>query len=198
MSKTDLFQYQNLAKMEAAASVGMLREDEFRLGFDELPDFADQEGQVMLSNTSYDLDLSSECFRFLAARLNAMDCKNEAAWSVDIFSSSFKFDDETPDETIVFNGFDISLKLATLMRRLWGYRMSLIMGNPRLDLAETWESGKSLAPNWAGFRTDRCSSAMQPIVQEVREKILQFDQDIGRLEAQFEERMNRKRESRLP
>jgi hypothetical protein len=140
---------------------------------------------------AYELNSNSERFILLCTKLNAMVCKEGATWSADIFSGGFKFSDEVPHDMNNPESIEIALSLTTLMRRLWAYRMSLIEGKPRPDLAATWELTRALAPRWAGFTPDRCSPKMQPIVDGVRFKREQFDRDIERLEARIEEQKNR-------
>lgn len=142
---------------------------------------------------AYELDLNSERFLFLCAKLNAMVCKEGATWSADIFSGGFKFSDETPGDVYECEYIEVALSLTTLMRRLWAYRMSVVEGRPRPDLAATWELTRALAPQWAGFTPDRCSPKMQPIVDGVKFKLEQFDQDTERLEATVAEQEHRKR-----
>jgi hypothetical protein len=39
------------------------------------------------------------------------------------------------------------------------YRSSLILGKPRSEFEPVWIALKRVAPNWPGFRVDRCSPA---------------------------------------
>src|SRR5262249_27520078 len=132
---------------------------------------------------AYDIDLASTRFILLCETLNATVCEENATWSADILSGGLKFSDEIPQEmsnpqSLDVTSIELTLCLTTLMRRLWAYRMSLIEGTPRSDLAATWELTRSLAPQWAGFAPDRCSAKMRPLVDGVRCKTEQFDQDV--------------------
>lgn len=149
----------------------------------------------MSSKYEYELDLHSDKFRVLCNKLNMTLCKEGATWTADIFSGGFKFSDEFPEGLNEPEMIDLALSVTTLLRRLWTYRMSLIEGKPRSDLAVTWESTMTLAPRWAGFTPERCSPRMQSIVDGVRSKKTQFAEDVDRLEARIEEEGNRKRAS---
>jgi hypothetical protein len=41
------------------------------------------------------------------------------------------------------------------LRALWAYRTSLMLGNPREELAAYWRFGLSRFPRWVGFRPAR-------------------------------------------
>jgi hypothetical protein len=91
---------------------------------------------------AYDLELGSDRFLFLCTKLNATVRRDDAAWSADILSGGFKFSDEIPDD--FDESLDLSLPLIAMLRRLWAYRVSLVEGKPRPDLASTWELTRSL------------------------------------------------------
>ncbi len=139
----------------------------------------------MLPEDFYDINLCSERFSLLCSKLNATLYKEDATWTLDVFSGGFKFSDEFPEGLSKPETMELELLLSTLMRSLWAYRISLVEGKSRPDLAATWESAKALAPLWAGFTPDRCSPNMQPIVDRVRSKAAQFAQDVERLEARL-------------
>jgi hypothetical protein len=132
---------------------------------------------------AYDLELGSERFLDLCTRLNATVRRNDAAWSADLLSGGFKFDDEIPD------GLDESpesfLPLITLLRMLWAYRRSLVEGHPRPELAPAWEWTRRLASRWAGFAPDRCSAIMQSVVDQVKARDARSASDVERLEARL-------------
>ena len=132
---------------------------------------------------AYDLELGSERFLFLCAKLNATGQRDDAAWSADILSGGFKFNDEIPDS--LNESPDLFLPLITLLRSLWAYRLSLVAGEPRSDLAPTWEWTRRFAPQWAGFVPDRCSAIMQPVIDEVKSRDVQFARDIEHFEAKL-------------
>lgn len=137
----------------------------------------------MESHDLFHLDLGSDRFLFLCTKLNATVQRDDAAWSVDILSGGFKFNDEIPDG--LGESPDLYLPLVTLLRGLWAYRRSLVEGRPRPDLAPTWEWARRLAPQWAGFAPDRCSARMQPVVGEVKAREAQFGRDIESLEVRL-------------
>src|SRR5437868_565062 len=41
------------------------------------------------------------------------------------------------------------------LRTLWAYRTSLMLNEPREELAEYWQLGLSEFPQWVGFRPER-------------------------------------------
>ena len=135
----------------------------------------------MEPHESYHLELDSDRFLFLCAKLNATVRRDDATWSVDILSGGFKFNDEIPEG--LSESPELFLPLTTLLRSLWAYRVSLVEGKPRPDLYPTWESTRHLAPHWAGFAPDRCSANMQSAVDDVKSKDVQYARDIERLEA---------------
>jgi hypothetical protein len=130
---------------------------------------------------AYELELGSERFLDLCTKLNATAQRDDAAWSVDILSGGFKFNDEIPDG--LDESPDLFLPLVALLRGLWAYRASLVEGKSRPDLAPAWEWTSRLAPLWAGFAPDRCSANMRPVVAQVKAQDVQFAQDLQGLEA---------------
>ena len=42
------------------------------------------------------------------------------------------------------------------LRHLWAYRTSLMLGQPREELAEYWRFGLEHFPKWVGFHPKRC------------------------------------------
>jgi hypothetical protein len=137
----------------------------------------------MATQDPYVLEPGSDRFLSLCARLNTTIRADDAEWSVDIMSGGFKFNDEIPDG--LRESPDVFLPLITLLRCLWAYRVSLVEGQPRADLALWWDSALHLAPHWAGFTPHRCSAAMQPVVADVKSKGLEFARDVERLEARL-------------
>ena len=132
---------------------------------------------------AYDLELGSERFLFLCTKLNATAQRDDAAWSVDLLSGGFEFNDEIPDG--LNESPDLFLPLITLLRSLWAYRSSLVEGKRRPDLASAWERTRRLAPQWAGFAPDRCSAMMRPVIAQVKSQDEQFARDMERLEARM-------------
>jgi hypothetical protein len=135
----------------------------------------------METHEAYHLELGSDRFLFLCTKLNATVRRDDAAWSVDILSGGFKFNDEIPDG--LSESPELFLPLTTLLRSLWAYRFSLVEGRSRPDLHPTWDATRQLAPQWAGFAPDRCSADMRSLVAEVKSRDEQFERDVARLEA---------------
>ncbi len=84
----------------------------------------------------------------------------------DLFAGGFKYSDEVPRD--LWCSEEHVLPLVTLLRQLWGYRASLIEGQPRNDLQVVWEAVRTWSPNWAGFSQDRCSCDLTAELQLVR------------------------------
>lgn len=140
----------------------------------------------MKSKHVYENDPNSEHFVSLCLKLNSTQCKANASWFAEVFSGGFMFNDEIPDDIHTPELREFSLSMNALLRRLWAYRMSLVEGKPRCNLAATWELTRALAPQWAGFAPDRCSPKMQSVVDDVRSELEQYDQDIERVERRIE------------
>jgi hypothetical protein len=97
-------------------------------------------------------------------------------------SGGFAFSDEGPRE---LKDSEHTLPLITLLRRLWGYRVSLVAGESRADLLPWWEQTKALAPHWAGFSPERCSAEMRAMAQECDDRCEQFSRDLDSLDAEW-------------
>src|ERR1035441_6867135 len=110
------------------------------------------------------LDLSSKAFHCLCKHLNCAMRQADATCSVDLFSGGFKFSDEAPADFETLG--DSLMPFVNLVRCLWGYRASIVMGKPRQDLAAYWEAAKKCAPRWAGFSPERSSEEMKIHVAE--------------------------------
>lgn len=136
----------------------------------------------MSSHDPFELPVDSPQCRFLCAALNDARPQAGAQGRPELFSGGFKFSDEIPRS--LFDSDEHVLQLVTLMRCLWGYRASLVRGEPRSDLAPYWNVTKQLAPNWAGFAAERCSPRMMEFLDgPVREQFEAFVNDCDRLDA---------------
>ncbi len=116
---------------------------------------------------AYDLELGSERFLFLCMKLNATAQREDAAWSADLLSGGFKFNDEIPDG--LNESPDLFLPLITLLRSLWAYRSSLVEGKPRPSLLprgsgrDVWpRRGPGLLPIGVPPSCDRLSTRSSP------------------------------------
>ena len=132
-----------------------------------------------MSNDQFELHFNSELCIHLLNHLNSATLKNDAEWSVDIISGGFKFSDEIPQSASSLSD-DLRLPLVTLLRILWGYRISLVSGHPRTDLEKWWCLAKEHAPLWAGFCQKRCSSDAKLYLDECRMRLLKFSEDIDK------------------
>jgi hypothetical protein len=139
---------------------------------------------VMPPHDPYEISVDSPECRFLCAALDDMRLQEGAVRSPEFFSGGFRFSDEVPRDLLKSDKH--VLPLVTLLRRLWGYRASLVVGRPREDLAPYWERARELAPHWAGFADDRCSPEMADYVNgPVQEHCEQILKDLDRLDAQL-------------
>jgi hypothetical protein len=93
-------------------------------------------------------------FQIVCAELNAACLDEHATRGFDLLSGGFKYSDEIPGELM---SRDNVVLIVSVLRRLWGYRASIIRGAVRRDLEETWQAVQVLAPLWAGFDPARRS-----------------------------------------
>jgi hypothetical protein len=111
------------------------------------------------------IDVTSPSFVDICDALNRLPAASDATWAFDGMSGGFKYTDEVP---LSFVRSDASRKdqVITVLRVLWGYRVTLVRGEPREDLQAYWHAVKSLAPAWPGFLSERCSAASTEIASE--------------------------------
>jgi hypothetical protein len=50
---------------------------------------------------------------------------------------------------------DTPTRVVWALRPIWAYRTSLMLGEPRAELAEAWRFGREHFPNWVGFLSER-------------------------------------------
>lgn len=50
---------------------------------------------------------------------------------------------------------DTPTRLIWALRPVWAYRTSLMLGEPREELAQCWQFGLERFPNWVGFLPER-------------------------------------------
>lgn len=137
----------------------------------------------MSSHDPFELPVESPQCRFLCAALNDARVQQDAECRPEFFSGACKFSDEVPEALLESD--DHTLPLVTLLRCLWGYRASFVVGKPREDLAPYWNLAQRMAPQWAGFTAERCSPEMADYVNgSVRKHCEQILTDMDRLDAQ--------------
>lgn len=113
----------------------------------------------------WDLELDSEPFKVICQFLNRTIPTTDATLHYDVMSGGYRFSDESPADSVRNLDEALILPLITLLRCLWAYRLSVVRGTPRVELAEWWNSARSLAPNWCGFLPDRCREGERQFAQ---------------------------------
>ena len=141
----------------------------------------------MSAEDYYGLELESETYSSLCESLNKTPSLEGAIWlPSDIFCGAFRFSDEYPRDVAESGRPELISPLTGLLRYLWAYRTSLVVGKPRSQFAAAWERTKTLAPLWAGFSPERYSSKMLPIVECMN----LINEDRYRKMDEFEARLN--------
>jgi hypothetical protein len=87
----------------------------------------------------------------------------DAERSYEGLSESFLWSDERLWEAMAHDK-------AGAVRRLMGYRGSVIRGAPDSDLRPLWEQVVRTCPNWPGVRPERSSPALSPALNRARRK----------------------------
>lgn len=139
----------------------------------------------MQEESPWHLALNSSEFRILCQFLNRTTSNTDASLHYDVMSGAYRYSDESPAKSL--NDFDetLILPLTTLLRFLWAFRLSLVRCRPRTELAEWWDSAKSLAPNWCGFSPDRCAENGTQFIEFCAARQKEWDQDVAALEKQL-------------
>ncbi len=113
----------------------------------------------MQQEDPWHLALDSDRFKILCHFLNRTIPHSDASLHYDVMSGGYRYSDESPAQSLQDFDESLILPLTTLLRFLWAFRLSVVRGTPRAELAEWWDSAKSLAPNWSGFSPERCSES---------------------------------------
>ncbi len=125
---------------------------------------------------AYQCEVGSDIFRRVCVELNSTVLDSNAKWSVEIRSGGVRFSDEIP--VSIKSSDELQLPAVTLFRRLWAYRQSLLLVEPRADLEPTWTAVKRSSPNWVGFTPNRCSREHGQIyVEATAEALEKFDRE---------------------
>lgn len=88
----------------------------------------------------------------LSKKLESAKHITDAEYSWDVMSGGIVWNDERSDYTT---------EELNLVRELWAFRSRRILGEPSENQQETWDSIMQLAPNWPGFRSERCKPVSQ-------------------------------------
>jgi len=91
----------------------------------------------------------SSRLRAIAPTLNALHARPDAECHHELMSNSLVWGDELPSEAA------LDPAAYSVLRCLFRYRTSLILGNSDQDLEPFWELGLELFPNWPGFQAER-------------------------------------------
>lgn len=129
----------------------------------------------------FSLELDSDEFHLICNEMNQLKPDSSGVPSFDGMSGGFKFSDEVP-LTISEGDSPLVLPLVTLLRCLWGYRVSLVCGKPRSDLVKWWTAANIAAPNWPGFLAERNSIVMQPFVDRCKKSSRRMTETLDELD----------------
>ena len=87
-------------------------------------------------------------FREIAGRMNVLESDPEAQCCFEYLSGALVWTDERPP-------FRVNAEELGALRMLWNYRTSLLLGTPRVEFQDIWDSALALAPQWPGFLPGR-------------------------------------------
>jgi hypothetical protein len=138
------------------------------------------QGYNMLEIYDDPIEPTTATFRALCDILDSCATQENATCGPDLFSGGYKFSDEAPADFEKLG--DHLLPLVDLLRCLWGYRASIVVGKPRADLAHYWEAAKGFAPRWAGFSPERSSPEMKAHIDNVDRLAVEFLAEMERMD----------------
>jgi hypothetical protein len=99
------------------------------------------------------VDYKQKCndsLRLVAKGMDDINSAGEGTYTFDSMTASIIWDDELPPSHLRGSAHSWGL------RPVFGYRATLILGNPDRNLEEYWLLAKELFPNWVGFLAERC------------------------------------------
>ena len=109
----------------------------------------------------------------------------------DGMSGGFKYSDEFPERLMgTPEELDQLLPWVTMLRILWGHRVSLVLGAPRSDLEVWWKTVQQIAPQWPGFSEDRCSTLAVSLAEWCEEKSSELIAGLEELSDRMEGKRN--------
>lgn len=95
--------------------------------------------------------MSPQQLQDIAADMNAMQYRVDAAVGYDLLSDSLLWSDEMPELG------DHRPRDFWCLRPVLRYRTTLILGDPDTDFEEYWSAAQIHFPRWAGFQLSRCT-----------------------------------------
>jgi hypothetical protein len=87
-----------------------------------------------------------------ARRLGDLTFSEKSRPFYEVMSGALMWDDEKPDIPISELGW---------FRAALAYRSSVLLGAPRTEFESIWSALQRMAPNWPGFRSERCTSSAE-------------------------------------
>lgn len=108
----------------------------------------------------------------LSKKLNSATYVTDDDYSWDIMSGGIVWADERAD---------YSTEELNLVRELWAFRSRKILSESREKQQQTWDTIISLAPNWPGFRSERCEPEPH-IIKFLAAKKASSDRYLDRME----------------
>ncbi|WP_291178943.1 hypothetical protein [Gimesia sp.] len=144
-----------------------------------------------------DLEFNKSEFQIIFSELDQLNTDPQASPTFDGMSGAFKFADEFPKHLINDENPPESLLLPCigLLRSLWGYSQSLILGTPRSELEKIWNETIKYAPNWPGFQPKRCSPKMRETALRCVTESKYFSTALDDLNERISQRSRKQRKS---
>lgn len=84
----------------------------------------------------------------------------DAPYFYELMSGALVWQDEKAD----FSSENWSAGEIGLLRMIWAFRSSVILGSPRQEFESVWRRLLNAAPNWPGFRAERCNPSEEAIL----------------------------------
>lgn len=112
-------------------------------------------------------------FERYARRLNGVSFSETATPFYEMFSGALMWEDEKAPLPFSELGW---------FRAVLAYRTSKIMGQPRTEFESIWNALREIAPDWPGFREERCQSTSK-LAEMVEKERNTAKRSIDRLEA---------------
>ena len=95
-------------------------------------------------------------FEKCARCLNDLSFSKTALPIYEVMSGALMWEDEKPEIPFSELGW---------FRAVLAYRTSIILGQPRREFESIWSALREIAPNWPGFRAERCTSTPELVEQ---------------------------------
>ena len=84
----------------------------------------------------------------IAKAMNGLRFDEESPYFYELMSGALIWEDEKAGVTFEQLGY---------MRMIWAFRTGEILESPRSEYQVLWEAVMEAAPDWPGFRADRCN-----------------------------------------